>query len=357
VIGGKVAEEQLLERQPITFDERPLRKRFRGAAVMITGAGGSLGNRLIDQLIRFEVGSIACVEHHEASLFRLGERLRDAGTGETEIKYVLADVRQTGRLVNVIDEMGVDALFALAAYKHVPLAETNSDQVADVNVLSTLALADRALPAGVRDFVYPSTDKAVRPPSMYGATKRLVELELLRRVRENPRRRLRIARLVNVLETAGNVIENFTRRLLDGKPVRITDLSMSRYYITTHEATMLLLSAACLDGPRGPLMLPAGEPISTAGIAQKLAAALVGRAAEFEVTGWRPGERKHEELIYGYERLEPTELTGILEVRSDRLPPDARETVRALERAVGVGDDAEVRRLLADAAEAAALSA
>jgi FlaA1/EpsC-like NDP-sugar epimerase len=356
VIGGKVAEEQLLERQPIAFDERPMRKRFRGAAVMVTGAGGSLGNRLVDQLIRLDVGSIACVEHHEASLFRLGERLRD-WAGETEVKLVLADVRQTARLVGLIDEMGVDAVFALAAYKHVPLAETNSDQVVDVNVLSTLALADRALPAGVRDFVYPSTDKAVRPPSIYGATKRLVELELLRRVRENPRRRLRIARLVNVLETAGNVIENFTRRLLEGKPVRITDLSMTRYYITSSEATMLLLSAACLDGPRGPLMLPAGEPISTAGIAQKLASGLVGRAAELEVTGWRPGERKHEELIYPYERLEPTELSGILEVRSDRPPPDARETVRALERAVGVGDDAEVRRLLGEAAEAAAVSA
>lgn len=356
MIGDKIAEEQLLDRAPITFDEGPLRRRFRGASVMITGAGGSIAGRLIDRLVRLEVGAIACVEHHEASLFRLSERLRD-GVGETEIRPVLGDVRQTARLVGVIDEMGIDAVFALAAYKHVPLAETNSDQVVDVNVLSTLRLADAALPAGVRDFVYPSTDKAVRPPSIYGATKRLVELELVRRVRENPRRRLRIARLVNVFETAGNVIENFTRRLLDGKPVRITDLAMTRYYITTHEATMLLLSAACLDGPRGPLMLPAGEPISTAGIAQKLSLALVGRAAEFEVTGWRAGERQHEELTYPYERLEPTELQGVLEVRTERPPADARETIRALERAVGVGDDVEVRRLIAEAAEAAAVTA
>lgn len=356
MIGGKVAEEQLLERAPISFDDRPLRRRFRGASVMITGAGGSIGSRLVDQMVRLGVGSIACVEHHEPSLFRLGERVRGQ-TGETEIKLFLADVRQTARLVRIVDEMGVDAVFAVAAYKHVPLAETNCDQVVDVNVLSTLALADRALSAGVRDFVYPSTDKAVRPPSIYGATKRLVELELMRRVRENPRRRLRVARLVNVLETAGNVIELFARQMLEGKPLRLMDRRMTRYYITGHEATMLLASAACLDGPRGPLMLPVGEATPTARIAERLGELLIGKTPEVEIVGARPGERLHEELTYPYERLEPTELNGILEVRSERPAPDARETVRALERAVAVGDDAEVRRLIAEAAEAAAVTA
>ncbi len=356
MIAGKIAEEQLLERAPLTIDERTLRRRFRGASVLITGAGGSLGGRMVDQMIRLEAGTVVCVDHHEASLFRLGERLR-GNTRETDVRYYFADVRDTTRLIRFVDEFGVDAVFALAAYKHVPLAETNADQVVHVNVLSTLALADRALPAGVRDFVYPSTDKAVRPPSIYGATKRLVELELLRRVREDPRRRLRIARLVNVLQTAGNVVELFAHQLAEGRPLRLMDRRMTRYYITSAEATSLIAAAACLDGPRGPLMLPVGEPVPTLRLALRLGELLTGKQPEIEEVGMRPGERLHEELLYAYERLEETELAGVLEVRTERPTADTREVVRALQRAVEVGDDAEVRRLMAEAAEAAAVTA
>lgn len=348
-------EAAMVERAPIAFDEAALGDRFAGASVLVTGAGGSIGSRLVELVAELGAREIVCLEHHEPSLFRLGLRLRELYP-DVAIRLVLGDVRDRERLARLLDEGAIDCIFQMAAYKHVPLAEENCDQVAAVNLLAPLEIVDRAAAAGVRDVVYPSTDKAVRPPSIYGATKRLAELELMRRARERPAPRLGICRLVNVFGTAGNVIEVFANQLALGKPLTVTDPLMTRYYITTREAVRLLASAACLDRPLHPLMVPVGERIPLTRIASHLAEILTGEAAEIRVTGARPGERRHEELTYSFERLEPTALAGIFETRAQVPLPDMRPTIERLRRSVERGDNAATRGILAATAEAAVLA-
>jgi FlaA1/EpsC-like NDP-sugar epimerase len=335
---------RLLERPPVVFDEEIVRARFDGAAVMVTGAGGSIGSALLDLLGSMGAAELVCVEHHEPSLHRLGLRLSEKFP-ERRVRLALADVRDADRLGRLIDAHQIDALFHLAAYKHVPLAEQNCDQVAEVNVLSTLALADRAAALGVRDVVYPSTDKAVRPPSIYGVTKRLVELELLRRANQQGRR-CAVARLVNVFGTSGNVIERWSDQLPSGQPISVTDPRMTRYWMTTREATMLLASAACLDRAPAPLLVEVGQAVPLLRTAERLAELLIGRTPEVRIVGLRPGERLHEELHYDYEVLEPSVLPGIVQASALRPLDDATATVSELECAVAAGDDRWVRRIL-----------
>jgi FlaA1/EpsC-like NDP-sugar epimerase len=336
----------LLERAPVPFDESVVRERFDGASVMVTGAGGSIGSALLDRLASVGAETLVCVEHHEPSLHRLGLRLQERFPGR-RVRLAVADVRDASRLARLIEQHAVDAVFHLAAYKHVHLGEQNCEQVADVNVLSTLALADRAAALGVRDVVYPSTDKAVRPPSIYGATKRLVELELLRRTNEQGHR-CAVARLVNVFGTSGNVIERWSGQLPAGQPISVTDPRMTRYWMTTGEATMLLASAACLARTPAPLLAEVGEPVPLMRTAERLAERLIGRRPEIAIVGPRPGERLHEELTYSYERLEPSTLPGIVQASASRPLEDVSATVAELQYAVAAGDDRWVRRILGD---------
>jgi FlaA1/EpsC-like NDP-sugar epimerase len=346
--------ERLLERAPVAFDDHVVRERFEGASVMVTGAGGSIGSALCELLARSGAAALVCVENHEPSLFRLGLRLRERFPN-LRVRHALADVRDGERLGRLIDHHAVDAIFQMAAYKHVPLGEENCDQVVDVNVLATLTLADLASARGVRDFVYPSTDKAVRPPSIYGATKRLVELELMRRVADHGRR-CGVARLVNVFGTAGNVIETWARQLPEGTPIWVTDARMTRYWMTTHEATMLLASAACLEPEPAPLLLEVGDPVPLLRTAERLAEMVIGRAPETQIVGWRPGERLHEELAYDYETAERSGLPGILRLRARRPLDDASAIVSELQCAVSAGDDLWVRRILGDVMASSAVA-
>lgn len=341
-----VDDDRLLERPVVAVDEGQIAGRFAGASVMVTGAGGSIGSALLERLGAAGAATLVCVESHEPSLFRLGLRLKERFP-ERRVRLALADVRHTARLTRLIDQHAVDAVFHLAAYKQVPLAEENCDQVVAVNVLSTLALADAAAAAGVRDFVYPSTDKAVRPPSIYGATKRIAELELLRRIVDH-RRRAAVVRLVNVFGTAGNVIETWTRQLASGQPIWVTDPRMTRYWMTTGEATSLLAAAACIERAPAPLLLEVGDPVPLLRTAERLAELVTGRRPEVRTIGPRPGERLHEELAYGYERLEPSGVPGIRQATSLRPLESASAILAELECAVAASDDVWVRRILGD---------
>ncbi|HEV8638975.1 MAG TPA: polysaccharide biosynthesis protein [Chloroflexota bacterium] len=348
---GELDFDRLLEREAVRFDEELLRARFAGRAAMVVGAGGSIGGALVELLLARGAALVVCAEAHEPSLFRLGLRLRERAANPA-VRLALADLRDTPRLERLIAEHGVDAVFQLAAYKHVPLSEENADQVVWVNVLATLDLADAATRSGVAAFVYPSTDKAVRPPSIYGATKRVVELELLRRAAEGGPCRFPVVRLVNVFGTAGTVIEVFARQIGEGRPLSVTDRRMTRYWMTRREAILLLASAAGLTGPTGPLLLDVGDPVPLVRTAERLAELLERPNPRVEIIGLRPGERLHEELTYPYEELAPTGLSGVREARARRPLEDVRGTVDRLRASVQAGDTARVRRLLTEAVDA-----
>lgn len=341
----------MLERPPTRFDGDRLRERFAGRAAMVVGAGGSIGAALVELLLDCGAATVVCAEAHEPSLFRLGLKLRERFPGRP-VRLALADLRDTPRLRRLIEEHAVDAVFQMAAYKHVPLAEENADQVVALNVLATLELADAAARAGSRAFVYPSTDKAVRPPSIYGATKRIVELGLVGRGWRGGSCRFPVVRLVNVFGTAGNVIEVFAGQIEAGRALTVTDPTMTRYWMTRREATHLLAAAACLDRPTEPLLLDTGAPVPLVRTAERLAAAMGRPCPEIRVIGLRPGERLHEELAYPHEELVPTELAGIVEARAGRRLDDAASTVAALRPAVEAGDTRRVREVLAAAVEA-----
>ena len=345
--------DRLLEREPVQFDEARLRQRYDGRAALVVGAGGSIGSALVERLLELGASFVVCAESHEPSLFRLGLRLSER-ISKARYRLALGDLRDTARLGRLIREHAVDVVFQMAAYKHVPLSEENADQVVWLNVLATLDLADLSARSGVTAFVYPSTDKAVRPPSIYGATKRVVELELLRRAALRGVCTFPVVRLVNVFGTAGNVIEIWSRRMAAGQTLPVTDPSMSRYWMTRQEAVHLLASAAVLgrSAPAAPLMLEVGGPVPLLATLQRLAALLERPAPRVEVTGWRPGERLHEELTYPYERFVATELPGIVAAATDRRLDDVQGTVRRLREAVEGGDNAAVRALLKAAVDA-----
>ena len=344
--------EKLLERPSVSFNEEVVSERFRGSSILVTGAGGSIGTELVELLAAKGAAAIVCVESHEPSLFRLGLRMREQFPATSAI-LALVDARQTDRIGRLVRDHHVDAIFHLAAYKHVPLAEDNCDQVVSVNVLSTLGLVDIAEQHGVRTFVYPSTDKAVRPPSIYGATKRITELELFRRATKGCPVILGVARLVNVFGTAGNVIEIFASQIRRGVPLSVTDRRMTRYWMTRREAGLLLASTACLPQIIGSYLLELGAAIPTIAIAQRLGVLLTGLEPEISIIGLRPGERLVEELTYPYERLEKAHLPGIQSAVSDIPLKDLRGIITSLECAVAEGDNATVRLLIAEATETA----
>ncbi len=296
---------RLLERRPIPLDTGPAAEGLQGRCLLITGAGGSIGSALAELLLGFEPEELVLLEHHENSLFDLTQRLPAAHPG-APVRFVLGDVRDRTKLARVFAAHRPQVVFHLAAYKHVPLGEENPDQAVAVNVLATLGVAREAMAAGVEKLVYTSTDKAVNPPSVYGATKRTAELILGALGQEQPGTSFRVVRLVNTLGAQGGVIRTFARQIRAGQPITITDEAMTRYWISMAEAIGFLALAAGRADLEGLLLLDMGQPVRLIEVARRLWGLLRPQEPfQSRCIGMRPGERLHEELSYPHEKLEP----------------------------------------------------
>ena len=286
---------------------------------------------------------------HESSLFRLRQALVSVAP-DVPVQAVLGDVRDATRLVRVFSEVRPATVFHLAAYKHVPWGEEDPTAFASVNVLGAHAVIGAATSAGVGRIVYPSTDKAIDPPSLYGATKRLVEAQL-RVAASSGGPTCTIARFVNVLGSQGSAPETFARLIRQGKPLSVTDPAMRRYWITPAHATLLLLHGGCLSEDAVIVAPDAGEEIEVIEIVRRLAGQLApGKPTpEVRVTGARPGERLAEPLVAPHEVLVHVPLPGLLAVRGIR-SLDARavgDAVGEIARLLSVGaPDGEVRNAL-----------
>ncbi len=310
---------RLLDRPEISLAEATLEETLRDKRVLITGAGGSIGSAMSHLLCRHGVGSLVLFDSHEASLFHLLQALPKGTPGP--IRPVLADVRDLRKLEKTVREERPQIVFHLAAYKHVPLAESNPDQVVGVNLGGTLNIADLANRYDIPAVVYPSSDKAVEPPSIYGATKRAVEL--LWRSVGGDSTRFRAIRLVNVLGTQGGVIELFTRKIAAGQPITLTSPEALRYWITMKEALHLLVAASIVGTPSSPLILEVGPPLRMEETARRLIDTIAGdRSVKIEVAGLRPGERLVELLSYKYEALVKTRFNGVLRIVDQRQAPE-----------------------------------
>jgi FlaA1/EpsC-like NDP-sugar epimerase len=319
--------------------------------VLVTGAAGSVGWPLAEALLKAEPMSLVLIDHHEHSLFSLERALSAARPG---VSYELADVRDPARLARVFDQHRPEIVIHLAAAKHVPYGERFPEGAVAANVLATQALLELADAANVEAFVYPSSDKSVQPPSVYGATKRLAEA-LVQSTANG--RRWTIVRYVNIIGTRGSVIETFTQQVLADRPLSVTDDRMTRYWISMNEALWSALQTARCAAP-GEVVMPAcGEPVPIVETARRLAGWYRPERVPYPIdrTGIRPGERLHEVLLSRNESFADGPATGLRSVRSTREKGSldgVPSIVADLRRLVERGQRDELARVCLQAAEA-----
>ncbi|MSQ44227.1 MAG: NAD-dependent epimerase/dehydratase family protein [Chloroflexi bacterium] len=337
--------------QPV-LDERAVADALHGRPVVVTGAAGSLGWPLSMAIARAKPSRLVLLDWHESSLFRLRQALVNVAP-DVPVQAVLGDVRDATRLLRVFAAVRPAVVFHLAAYKHVPWGEEDPSAFASVNVLGAHAVIGAATAAGVARIVYPSTDKAIDPPSLYGATKRLVEAQL-RVAAGSGGPACTIVRFVNVLGSQGSAPETFARLIRQGEALSVTDPAMRRYWITPAHATLLLLHGGCLSEDAVIVAPDAGDEIEVMEIVRRLGAQIApGKPSpEVRVTGARPGERLAEPLVAPHEVLERVPLPGLLAVRAIR-SLDARAVGAAVGSvahllSVGATDDAVRNALFTD---------
>lgn len=330
--------ESIIQRPRPQVDEEAVAQAVMGHCVMITGASGSLGSALSDFIASYKPGLLVLFDWHESSMFRLRQNLSAAFPG-TPVRYVLGDIRNRRKVARVMAESAPDVLFHLAAYKQLPWAEEDPAEFLSVNVFGSVNMIDEALKVGVRRFVYPSTDKAVLTPSLYGATKKIVE-ELLRSAAiHSSRLKCGIVRFVNVLGSQGSVSETFVRQAIAGESFKVTHPQMDRYWITPAEATLALVYAACLDDSERVVIPDAGEAVPVTEIAARIwrEVATPGSELKIEYIGLREGERLHEELTAPGEDLKAAPYSGIVLVeKPSTCRPDLSEMRETLESLSGL---------------------
>jgi FlaA1/EpsC-like NDP-sugar epimerase len=332
---------------------------YRGRNVLVTGAGGSVGTALCRQLLPTQPATIVLFEVSEIALYTIERKLSKLaeGTG-TRIIAVLGSVTDSRMARMVMAEHRIDIVFHAAAYKHVPLVEANPIAGLANNVLGTRTLADAAHEAGVKKFVLISTDKAVRPTNIMGASKRLAELVIQDLAKRTTGTKFSMVRFGNVLGSSGSVIPLFKEQISNGEAITLTHEDVTRYFMTISEAARLvLLAGSYSDGGAGGdvFVLDMGEPVKIRDLARQMinAAGLVVKDAEnpngdieIIVTGLRPGEKLHEELLIG-EGLLTTPNSKILRAQEQSLTElQMASALRALRTAVATGDAEAARNLV-----------
>jgi FlaA1/EpsC-like NDP-sugar epimerase len=333
----------LLGRPELVTDFEGARRAMAGRTVLITGAAGSLGAQLAGAIAGATGARLILLDHHEHSLFALQRRLaREAPGGR--FQPVLADVRDTRRMTQVVREHQPDLIFHFAAYKHVHFGEHFPEQAVSVNVLATRDLLRLAASAGVQRFVYPSSDKAVNPPSLYGAGKRISEVLVLAAACRG--HAFTALRYVNVLGTLGSALETFANQIEAGEPMTVTDRAMTRFWISQQEAIWLALHAAMADGG-ALLMLDVREDVPVVEMAARLARRAQATDAPYPivVTGARPGERLREELLGPHEHALAGPVAGLLRVEDHRRAEHVSRVERIVEELAALCGEASADAL------------
>ncbi len=344
LLGGKINVSRLrnvditdlLRRQPARTNEKLLGASLKGKRVLVTGAGGSIGSELCRQISRWQPEQLILLGHGENSIFEaLGELQEDYPT--LNFVPVIADIRHADRLERIFAKYQPQVIFHAAAHKHVPLMEarTNIEEAITNNVLGTQRLVDTALKANVERLVMISTDKAVAPSNVYGATKRLAEMLVLDAAKQNARA-FTVVRFGNVLGSRGSIIPKFKRQIARGGPVTITHPDMERFFMTIPEAVHLVLQAAAMGQGGETFVLNMGEPVSILALAQdliRLSGLEPGEDIEIEFTGIRPGEKLTEILWEADTGNDPTEHPDIFRLSGDEKLENAPllELVRRLD--------------------------
>lgn len=315
--------EDLLGREPVPPLTDLLAHDLAGQVVLVSGAGGSIGSELTRQIVEQKPRQLLLLDHNEFGLYSIHQELqalcRNLGS-QVELVPLLASVSNPERLQAVFAEYRPVTVYHAAAYKHVPMVEDNPGEGVRNNVFGTLNMAQAAVAARVRRFVLISTDKAVRPTNVMGATKRMAELVLQAFAAQHTQTRFSMVRFGNVLGSSGSVVPLFRKQLASGGPLTVTDAKVTRYFMTIPEAAQLVLQAGAMGQGGDVFVLDMGEPIKIIDLARRMLhlSGLSERSQahpqgdiEIAITGLRPGEKLYEELLIG-DNPEPTEHPRIM---------------------------------------------
>jgi FlaA1/EpsC-like NDP-sugar epimerase len=346
----EVRIEDLLGREPVQLEEEQMARFLTNMVVMVTGAGGSIGAELARQVARFHPFRLLLVERAEPALFEIERELRRTWP-DVGLEALVVDAGDEERMRQILLRTHPDIILHAAAHKHVPLMEANPCEAVENNALATYRLGSLAAEVGVKRFVLVSTDKAVNPSSVMGASKRLAELAIQALDQKHPPVYLAV-RFGNVLGSTGSVIPIFREQIQSGGPVTVTHPDMTRYFMTIPEAAQLVLQAAAMGEGGEIFVLDMGEPIRILDLARdmiRLSGLEAGRDIEIVFSGIRPGEKLYEELELSAERLQKTRHPKIHIGRIRALPAEAvEEALARLEQVARGGDAAALRALLAD---------
>ena len=294
----EVRVEDLLDRPPLQLEESPIRAGLEGRVVLVTGAGGSIGSELCRQMARYQPAAIVGLDQSETALYQIDREMHERFPG-TMFRAELGSIQNRRRLAEIFEAHRPHAVYHAAAYKHVPLMEAHVFEAVENNILGTHQVARAAIAGGAETVVLVSSDKAVRPVNLMGASKRMDELVWLDAGQAEPRMRFRAVRFGNVLGSSGSVIPLFRRQIAAGGPVTVTHPEMRRFLMTVAEAAHLVLQAAAMGAVGEVFTLNMGEPVRILDLARRMIR-LSGLEPDFDIriefSGMRPGEKLCEEL-------------------------------------------------------------
>jgi FlaA1/EpsC-like NDP-sugar epimerase len=299
--------EDLLGREPISLDQAQISRYLKGKRVLVTGAGGSIGSEICRQVVRFNPEKLILFDNAETPLFQIEQELL-AVCDDVALVPIIGDIRNPARINVIFDEQMPQVVFHAAAYKHVPMMENNPAEAVNNNVRGTKQLADAALSFGVETFVMVSTDKAVNPTNVMGASKRAAEL-YVQSLSSQSTTRFVTTRFGNVLGSNGSVIPTFKKQIKQGGPVTVTHPEVTRYFMTIPEATQLVLQAGSMGKGGEIYLFDMGEPVKIIDLAEeliRLSGLQPHEDIEIVYTGLRPGEKLYEELLLAQEGTLPT---------------------------------------------------
>lgn len=357
--------EDLLGRDPVPPNPLMMGKNIANKVVMVTGAGGSIGSELCRQIVKAGPATLLLVELTEFALYaihhELQQTLTESGNDATALIPLLANVRDADRMSEILGTWKPNTVYHAAAYKHVPLVEHNPAEGIKNNVHGTMVTALQAARHGVSDFVLVSTDKAVRPTNVMGASKRLAEMVLQAQAEamsaQGGKTRFSMVRFGNVLGSSGSVVPLFRKQIKDGGPITLTDERITRYFMTIPEAAQLVIQAGAMASGGDVFVLDMGEPVKIMDLARRmvdLSGLCVRDEAnpqgdiEIAVTGLRPGEKLYEELLIGDNPL-PTSHKRIMKAHEEYLSwAELQAKLAVMSKALDANDVPTIRAQLKD---------
>ncbi|WP_206538086.1 polysaccharide biosynthesis protein [Rhodoferax saidenbachensis] len=348
--------DDLLGREPVSPNHILLSRNIAEKVVLVTGAGGSIGSELCRQILAVGPQALLLIEQSEFALYAIHQELEEKLAGRAiRLVPLLASVQDSDRLHEIMATWKPDTVYHAAAYKHVPLVEHNPAEGIKNNVLGTLRAAQAAQNNGVTDFVLVSTDKAVRPTNIMGASKRLAEMVLQALAAAPSGTRFAMVRFGNVLGSSGSVVPRFRQQIRDGGPITLTHPDITRYFMTIPEAAQLVLQAGAMAKGGDVFVLDMGEPVRIMDLALRMIelSGLSLKTSEYpdgdiaiDTTGLRPGEKLYEELLIGDNPM-PTNHPGIMKASEEYISWEILEPhIHSLEAALQINDVGVVRQMM-----------